>query len=75
MTISLTPEEKIIIVEQHLKNLLYSEYNVYLSLIEAQSSVTLNQASIDLANSQIADVAAQKDALQKELDSLTTSSK
>jgi hypothetical protein len=74
MTIELTAEEKITIVEQHLKNVLYSEYNARLALIEANSLATPNQASIDSANAQIRDVTAQKTALQAELSSLTPAS-
>ena len=75
MTIELSAEDKITIVEQHLKNVLYSEYNAQLSLIEAQALSTPNQSTIDSANAQLRDVIAQKAALQTEIDSLTPSSK
>lgn len=75
MTIELSAEDKINIVEQHLKNVLYSEYNAQLSLIEAQALSTPNQSTIDSANAQLRDVTAQKAALQTELDSLTPPSK
>jgi hypothetical protein len=70
MTIELTSEEKIAIVEQHLKNVLYSEYNAQLTLIEAQAVSTPNQANVDATNAQLKDIAAQKSLLQKEIDSL-----
>jgi hypothetical protein len=72
MTIELTPEEKITIVEQHLKNIAYSEYNANLSLLEAQSAATPNQANVSATNAQLADILAQKAVLQSELDSLNS---
>jgi hypothetical protein len=74
MTIELSAEEKTTIVEQHLRNLLYSEYNAQLSLIEAQSLSTPNQSTIDSANAQLKDLTSQKTALQAELASLAAPS-
>jgi hypothetical protein len=71
MAIELTPEEKIGIIEQHLKNVLYSEYNAQLSLIEANALSEPIQTNIDAINLQLKDIAAQKDILQKEINSLT----
>jgi len=70
MTILLTPEEKLQIVEQHLKTVLFSEYNIHLSLIEANAASTPNQSNIDSLNAQTTDIAAQKAALLKEINSL-----
>jgi len=70
MAIELTAEEKITIVEQHLKTVLYNEYNAELSLIEANAVSTPNQSTIDSTNAQLRDIAAQKNLLQRELDSL-----
>jgi hypothetical protein len=72
MTIELSPQEKIVIVDQHLKNVLYSEYNAQISLIEAQSVSAPNQASVDNINSQIKDISLQAAALQKEIDLLNS---
>jgi hypothetical protein len=71
MAIELTSEEKIGIIEQHLKNVLYSEYNAQLSLIEANALSEPIQTNIDAINLQLKDIAAQKDILQKEINSLT----
>ena len=71
MAIELTAEEKIGIIEQHLKNVLYSEYNAQLSLIEANAVSEPVKTNIDAINAQLTDIAAQKDTLQKEIDSLT----
>jgi hypothetical protein len=68
MTISLTPEEKLQIAEQHMKTILFSEYNAQLSLIEAQAASTPNQSNIDSLNAQASDVSAQKAVLQAEID-------
>jgi hypothetical protein len=72
MTINLSPEEKLQIAEQHMKTVLYNEYNAELSLIEANAVSTPNQSTIDSTNAQLKDIAAQKDVLQKEIDSLTS---
>jgi uncharacterized coiled-coil DUF342 family protein len=70
MTISLTPEEKKTIVEQHMKTIAFSEYNLSLSLIEANAMTEKNQTNIDSLNSQMQDVVAQKAVLQSELDDI-----
>jgi hypothetical protein len=71
MTIELTTEEKIAIVEQHLKNILFTEYNSHVSLIEANAAVSPNQDNINIINTQIANVEQQKIALQAKIDILT----
>ena len=70
MTVELTAEEKTTIVEQHLKTLAYSEYNAMLSLAEAQAVATPNTENVASLTKQLADVVAQKQVLQDELDSL-----
>jgi hypothetical protein len=66
----LTNEEKANIVSQHIKNIEINEYNLGLSLIEANSKAVIDQSSVDLLDAQIADLSAQKTALQAELTSL-----
>lgn len=70
MTIELTSEEKAKVIEQHIKNVAYSEYNVTLSLIEAQAVTSPNAELIASLNKQLEENLAQKQALQDELDSL-----
>jgi uncharacterized coiled-coil DUF342 family protein len=70
MTIDLTPEEKKTIVEQHLKTVLFSEYNLTLSLIEANALTEKNQSNIDSLNKQMSEVRSQKSVLQQELDTV-----
>jgi hypothetical protein len=72
MTINLPASEKIVIVEQHLKNLLYAEYNLSLSIMEANAATVKNQTTIDNLNIQASEIAAQKAVLQEELDKLLT---
>ena len=68
MTIELTPEEKKSIVEQHLKNTAYAEYNVDLNLIEANASSDKDQPTIESLMKQKTSISSQKTALQSELD-------
>ena len=70
MTIELNKEEKVVIVNQHLKDLAYSAYNLELSLIEVNASSNPNQDNIDSLNSQMQDINNRKLALQSELDLL-----
>lgn len=70
MTIELTSEEKAAVIQQHIKNIAYSEYNVALSLIEAQAVTNPNAELVASLNKQLEENVAQKQALQDELDSL-----
>ena len=47
MITDLTPEDKLVVVEQHMKNLLYSEYNLKMNLLEAQANGEASQGNID----------------------------
>jgi len=71
MTIPLTPEEKIAIIEQHIKAALYSQYNINLSLVEANASTLPNQQNITDLNSQLADITVRITDLQAEIDEQT----
>jgi hypothetical protein len=64
----LPASEKKSIVEQHLKNVAYSEYNLTLSINEANAVAEINQPNLDSLNSQLSDILAQKAVLQQELD-------
>jgi hypothetical protein len=66
----LTNEEKIAIVTQHLKNVYTNEYNLEMSLVEANAKVTPDQSNIDSITAQLTDISAQKTALEAELASL-----
>lgn len=70
MVYELTNEEKRGIVEQHLKNIAFSEYNLDLSLTAEEALQSPSSANLISLNSQKDDLQAQKDALLAELDSL-----
>ena len=70
MTIELTNAEKIQVVDQHLRNLIYSQYNIGLSIKENQAVAMPDQSAIDALNLQLTDLSAKKAALQAELDTL-----
>lgn len=69
MTSILTNEDKIAILNQHIKNLAYSLYNVEVSKIEANAATTPNASTVSSLTAQAAELTAQIDALQEELDS------
>jgi hypothetical protein len=71
MTIELTIQEKTDIINQHLKNLAYTEYNLNISLVEANAASQPNQDTVSSINQQLSNINAQKSALQSELDSLS----
>jgi hypothetical protein len=68
----LDPQDKLTIIDQHMKNLLYTEYNLSLNLQEANSVGMKNQTLIDTLNDQLKDINLQKDVLQSELDKVNT---
>ena len=70
MAIELTNEEKTGVIEQHLKNLAFSKYNLEVSVQEAEAITIPNQSVIDSLSLQINDIDSQKAALTAELDSL-----
>lgn len=67
----LTNEEKISVVNQHLKNLEYNKYNVELSLIEENAITKINDDVISSLNEQLVNLNAKIDVLQQEIASLT----
>ena len=70
MVYELTNEEKQRIVEQHLKNIAFSEYNLMLSLTAEEALENPSSANLLSLNSQKDDLEAQKAALLSELNSL-----
>lgn len=74
MTIDLTAEEKITIVQQHIKNIAYSKYNTQITLLEMDATATQNVELIASLNNQISDYNKQIAALEAEVNSLTPSS-
>ena len=70
MVYELTNEEKKGIVEQHLKNIAFSEYNLILSLTAEQALENPSSTNMTSLTKQQEDLEAQKSALLLELNSL-----
>lgn len=70
MTYELNNQEKTEVVNQHLKNVEYSLFNLNLSLVEEQAVATPNATNIASINSQITEMTAKKTALLAELTDL-----
>jgi len=68
---TLSNEDKLGIVDQHIKNVEYSKYNLELSIIEENAVATPNAEAIASLNAQIAQVNAKLQALATEKASLT----
>lgn len=69
MTVSLTNEEKISIINQHIRNLEFAEYNAYLDLLQANVS-PVSEESIAAIEDRKAKIAEQIDVLESEKASL-----
>jgi hypothetical protein len=70
MTYTLTTQEKTDIINQHLRNLELSIYNLELSVLEEESKSTPEAAILTSYNSDLSDLNAKKTALLDELASL-----
>jgi hypothetical protein len=71
MTIELTNEEKLNIVNQHIKSIDYSIYGLQLDLIEAQAIDTPDAIQVASTSGRIASANVRRAALVEERDSLT----
>lgn len=72
MTIELTNDEKLGIVNQHIKQVDYAIYGLQLDLIEAQSVPNADASQASSINTRITAQNAKRLALVEERDSLTT---
>ena len=70
MTSMLTNEEKSAIVNQHIKNVEYSIYNIELSVVAENAVSSPDADKITSLNNQLSDLTAQKTALEAELSAL-----
>ena len=70
MTSMLTNEEKSAIVNQHIKNVEYSIYNIELSVVAENAVSSPDADKIASLNNQLSDLTAQKTALEAELSAL-----
>ena len=71
MTTLLTNEEKLNVVNQHIKSVEYSLYGHQLDLIQANALSLPDAGQISAINTRIADATAVRTALIAERDSLT----
>jgi hypothetical protein len=71
MTIELTNEEKLSIVNQHIKSIDYSIYGLQLDLMEAQALDTPDPIQISSVSGRITSANARRSVLVTERDSLT----
>jgi len=67
MTYELTNEEKADIINQHIKNLEYSKFNLELSKIEEDSKTTPDSTMLSSLTSQLSEVNVKITALLEEL--------
>lgn len=70
MTYELTNEQKSDIINQHLRSLEYSIYNIQLSVMEEESRTTPEESMLQSLNSSLTDLNAKKTALLNELASI-----
>jgi hypothetical protein len=71
MTVHLSNEEKISVVNQHKRAIEYSKYNLTVSLIEENAVLNKDQDTIDSLTAKIADHDGKLSALDAEIDSLS----
>lgn len=68
---ALSNEEKISIIESHLRTLGYSKYNLEVNLMEEEAATTPAADAIASVNAQISSVNSKIEALVTELASLS----
>jgi hypothetical protein len=71
MSYELTKEEKIVIINQHIKNLEYNIYNLEISLIEEAAVPSQDADRISSLNDELSQINFKKTALLAELSELT----
>lgn len=67
MTIELTADEKIGIINSHLKNVGYNKYNLELSLIKETAKAVQDTLAIAKINEELSETELQIQALNEEL--------
>lgn len=70
MSYELSKEEKIAIIDQHLKSLEYNKYNLRISLLELSSGIPAKKESIEDLQNQITSINSKQKVLINELESL-----
>jgi hypothetical protein len=67
MTIELSKEEKISIINQHIKTLKYNKYDYQISIKEEEAVETPSTSRVDSLNAKISEVDAKVTALSAEI--------
>ena len=70
MTIELSKEEKISIINQHIKTLKYNKYDYQISIKEEEAVATPSTSKVDSLNEKITEVDAKVAALSAEIAAL-----
>jgi len=73
MTIELTPEEKIGIINSHIKNISYNKYNNEIALLEENTKTNKDTVIIAKLNADISEAESQISALNEEAAKFTSS--
>lgn len=68
MTYELSKDEKLAVIQSHMKNVALNKYNAELALLEEQASSSPKSQNIQAVNDTIAQSDAQLTALQQEYD-------
>jgi hypothetical protein len=68
---TLTNEEKLAVVNQHLKSVDYALYSLQLDLLEAEAATSPDVDQVASINSKITEATAKRTALVTEKNSLT----
>ena len=71
MSTTLTPEEKILIVDQHIRSLDFSIYGLEVEAIQINAMENIDQESLDVINQKLESLNTKKAALEQEKNSLT----
>lgn len=69
----LTNEEKISILNQHIKNIVINKYNLHVAILAEEAANPVDQTKIDALNNKINAEQAKYDALLVEYNSLQVS--
>ena len=71
MSAQLSNEDKVSIIQTHMKNLQYSKFNLEISVVEESAKKEPGDLAIASLNTQLDDIQKQLTALQQELDKVT----
>lgn len=70
MTTTLTNEEKLTIINQHLRNIDYALYGFSLDLLEANSVTPVDTENVSLIEERISNLNSKRSVLETEAESL-----